>query len=180
MLAVRPDSPADRAGLKPGDRLQSINGEKLSTTGRAYAALDQAFSQQQPLRIQVDGRPAITVPAIAPPARSLPVHPTQIYSTIEGLLLCLLLLVFDRFHRRDGAVFALLMSIYPVSRFLIESLRSDEAAMLGTGMSIAQNVSLLMLVCAAALWFYVLRQPQGMAFVKQEIHHGGTEATEER
>jgi phosphatidylglycerol---prolipoprotein diacylglyceryl transferase len=56
------------------------------------------------------------------------------------------------------------MSIYPLSRFFIESLRADEAPMLGTGMSIAQNVSLLILLCAAALWFYILRQPKRTAF----------------
>lgn len=163
VLAVRPDSPADRAGLKPGDRLQSINGDELSSTGQAYGALDQAFHLQKPLHIQLANRPAITVRAIAPPERSLPVHPTQIYSVIDGLVLCLLLLIYAPFHRRDGEVFALLMSVYPVTRFCIESLRTDEAAVFGTGMSISQNVSVLLLVCAAALWFYILRQPRGTA-----------------
>jgi prolipoprotein diacylglyceryltransferase len=51
------------------------------------------------------------------------------------------------------------MTIYPITRFFIESLRSDEAPVLGTGLSIAQNVSLLLLACAAGLWFYVLCQP---------------------
>ncbi len=164
VLAVRPDSPADRAGLKPGDRLQSINGDKLAATEHAYWALLRAFGQRQPLRMQVAGRPEITLPAIEPPERSLRVHPTQIYSVIDGLALCLLLLVFDRFHRRDGELFALLISIYPITRFFIESLRTDEAAVLGTGMSISQNVSLLVFVCAAALWFHILRRPPQMAF----------------
>ncbi len=104
------------------------------------------------------------MPAVAPPPRSLPVQPTQIYSTIDALLLCLLLLAYAPFRRRDGELFALMMSIYPVTRFLIESLRSDEAAVFGTGMSISQNVSLLLLVCAAAL--VVLHSPPaaGTAF----------------
>ncbi len=168
VLAVAADSPADRAGLKRGDLLQSINGYSLSATGQAYGALEQAFSRQQPLRIQVENRPAITAPAIATPPRSLPVHPTQVYSVIDGLALCLLLLVYDRFRRRDGELFALLMSIYPVTRFLIEGLRTDEAAVFGTGLSISQNVSLLLLICAAALWFYVLRQPKGTAFARKQ------------
>ncbi len=54
-----------------------------------------------------------------------------------------------------------MMSIYPVTRFLIESLRSDEAAVLGTRMTISQNVSLLLLVAGAGLWCYILRQPRG-------------------
>jgi phosphatidylglycerol:prolipoprotein diacylglycerol transferase len=162
--AVDPNSSAGRAGLRRGDLLQNINGLKLSTTGLAYAALEEAFFKRQPLEIQIADRPTITVPAIALPKRSLPVHPTQIYSTIDALLLCLLLLAYDPFRRRDGEMFALMMSIYPVTRFLIESLRSDEAAVAGTGMSISQNVSLLLLVCAAALWFYLRRQPRGLAF----------------
>jgi len=161
ILAVRPDSPADRAGLKPGDRLKTINGYELPTTGRASWVLDQAFYQHQALHMERENGPAITVPALDPPKHSLPVHPTQIYSVIDGLALCLALLIFSRFSRRDGAVFALLMSTYPVTRFFIESLRSDEAPIFGTGMSISQNVSLVLLVCAAALWFYILRQPRG-------------------
>lgn len=83
---------------------------------------------------------------------------------LDGLLLCLLLLAVDRFRRRDGVLFALILTIYPVTRFFIESLRSDEAPILGTGLSIAQNVSIVLLLCAAALWYYVLRQPKGLAF----------------
>ena len=165
VLKVQPDSRADRAGLKPGDLLRSINDTELEVTLQAYVVLEQAFHQQRPLRIEMEGRPAITVPAISPlPERSLPVHPTQIYSTIEGLLLCGLLLIYARFRRRDGEVFALLVTIYPVTRFFIETLRTDEAAISGTGMSISQNVSLLILACAAGLWFYVLRQPKGTAY----------------
>jgi phosphatidylglycerol:prolipoprotein diacylglycerol transferase len=126
--------------------------------------LDAAFRSRQPLEIRIAGRPPITIPAVAPPARSLPVEPSQIFSSVDALLLCLLLLAYDPFRRRDGELFALMMSIYPVTRFLIESLRSDEAAVAGTGMSISQNVSLLLLVCAAALWFYLRRQPRGLAF----------------
>ncbi len=180
VLAVRPDSPADRAGLKLGDCLQGINDDKLAATGQAYWALHQAFDQRQPLHIQRQSGPAITIPAIEPPERSLHVHPTQIYSVIDGLALCLLLLLYDRFRRRDGALFALLISIYPITRFYIESLRTDEAAVFGTGMSISQNVSLLLWVCAATLWFYILRQPPRLAFSGQEVHHGDAENAERR
>jgi len=170
--AVEPDSPAGRAGLMPGDRLQSINGFEVAVTGHAYYALEQAFNGGKPLRIEIEQRRGpqytslqamrrgFTVPAMAPPPRSLSVHPTQVYSTIDGLLLCLLLLAYAPLRRRDGEVFALLMSIYPITRFLIEGLRNDEAAIYGTGLSISQNVSIVLLLCAAALWFYILRQPR--------------------
>ena len=169
LLAVEPHSPADHAGLKPGDRLQSINGAALPTAKQAFQELFTAFDQRQPLHIRVEGGLAITLPAIGPPERSLAVHPTQLYSTIDALILCLLLLAYDRFRRRDGEILAMMMSIYPVTRFCVESLRSDEAAVLGTGLSIAQNVSLLILICAAGLWFYILRRPRGLAFEGQKV-----------
>jgi phosphatidylglycerol:prolipoprotein diacylglycerol transferase len=167
VLAVRPNSPAADAGFKPGDRLLKINGQAMSSTGDASLALEGAFGQRQPLHIAVDNGLRF-ISAIPPPERSLPVHPTQIYSVIDGLVLCLVLLAYGRFCRRDGEVSALLMTLYPISRFFVETLRSDEAPVFGTGMSISQNVSLLLLVCAAALWYYVLRQPQGTALQKRE------------
>jgi len=164
VLAVAADSSAARAGLKRGDRLESVNGEKTLATGYVYSALEEAFLKKEPLRIQAKDRPEITIPAVSPPRRSLPVHPTQIYSSIDALLLCLLLLAYEPFRRRDGELFALMMSIYPVTRFCIENLRTDEAAVSGTGMSIGQCVSLLTLAIAAALWFTILRRPKGTAF----------------
>ena len=96
--------------------------------------------------------------------RSLPVHPTQLYSTIDALILCLLLLVYDRFRRRDGALTALMMTIYPITRFLIENIRTDEAAIWGTGLHISQNISLGLLAVAICLWIYILRRPAKLAF----------------
>jgi len=165
VLAVEPDSCADVAGLKRGDRLLRINGHQINTTDDAYRVIVKALLDEQPLIIQASGRPPITVQAVEPPpSQSLPVEPTQPLSTIDALLLCLLLLAYDPFRRRDGELFAVMMSIYPVTRFLIEGLRSDEAAVVGTGMSIGQCVSLLLLLCAARLWHYILRQPKGTAF----------------
>jgi phosphatidylglycerol---prolipoprotein diacylglyceryl transferase len=173
VLAVRADSPAEQAGLRSGDLLQSINGHDLETAEDAYRAIFEAFAQGQPLHMHVKDRPEVTVPTMMPPDRSLPVHPTQIYSAIDGLVLCVVLLVWSQFRRRDGEVFALMMTIYPVTRFLIERLRTDEAAIMNTGMSISQNVSLLVLVGAATLWFYVLRQPKPAA-LQERGATGGT------
>ena len=165
VLKVVADSPAGHARLKKGDRLLRINGHRIDTTDDAHWAIRQAILDGQPLIIQAERRPSITVQALdPPPKRSLPVQPSQPLSTVDALLLCLLLLAYDPFRRRDGELLALMMSIYPITRFLIEGLRSDEAAALGTGMSIGQCVSLFMLGCAAVLWQYILRQPKGTAF----------------
>ncbi len=99
--------------------------------------------------------------------RSKAVHPTQIYSTINGLFVFLVLMLWSPHQRRDGELFALLITVYPITRFLLEMIRTDEAAIFNTGMTISQNVSLLLLLCATALWFYILRRPAGRALDKR-------------
>lgn len=99
-----------------------------------------------------------TIPASA--HWSLPVHPTQLYSTIDGLLLMTLALAYYPLRRRDGEVMALLMVTYPVSRLLIEILRSDEAAIFA-GMTISQNISTLLMVAGGLFWYWLSRQPAG-------------------
>lgn len=91
---------------------------------------------------------------------SRPVHPTQLYSAIDGAVLLLLLSAYYPVRRRDGEVFGLLLVTYPVTRFLIEHLRSDEAALFA-GMTISQNVSVLLLAAGVAYWAYLLRRPPG-------------------
>ncbi|MFO0953158.1 MAG: prolipoprotein diacylglyceryl transferase family protein [Isosphaeraceae bacterium] len=92
---------------------------------------------------------------------SLPVHPTQLYSTIDGLVLMTLLLAYYPLRNRDGQVMALLMVTYPVTRFLIEHLRSDEHVFFA-GMTVSQNISVALILCGAAFWFWLSRQPRGL------------------
>ncbi|MGE3819934.1 MAG: prolipoprotein diacylglyceryl transferase [Isosphaeraceae bacterium] len=94
-------------------------------------------------------------------SQSLPLHPTQLYSAIDGLLLFLLLQAFYPRRRRDGEVFALWMVAYPISRFLIERLRDDESA-LYAGMTVSQLVSVALLTGGLAFWGYLRTQPKGV------------------
>jgi phosphatidylglycerol:prolipoprotein diacylglycerol transferase len=87
---------------------------------------------------------------------SLPVHPTQLYSAFDGLVLLVLLSAYYPLRRRDGGVMALLMVTYPITRFLIERLRNDEGVFFA-GMTISQNVSLLLLACGLVFWFALAR-----------------------
>jgi len=56
---------------------------------------------------------------------SLPVHATQVYSSITALLLALLLNAVYYRRTRDGQVIFLLLTIEPVSRYLLETIRAD-------------------------------------------------------
>lgn len=77
-------------------------------------------------------------------ASTLPIHPTQLYSAIDGLLLCLLTLAYYPLRNRDGSVIALGLLTYPITRFLIERLRGDEMGQFGTSLTIAQWISIAM------------------------------------
>jgi phosphatidylglycerol:prolipoprotein diacylglycerol transferase len=91
------------------------------------------------------------------------VHPTQLYSSVNAALLAWLLWSFYPFRRRDGEVVALMLLLYPIARFLLEVIRVDESAVFGTGLSISQNISLVVLVAGIALWVSLCRQPAGKA-----------------
>jgi phosphatidylglycerol:prolipoprotein diacylglycerol transferase len=89
---------------------------------------------------------------------SLPVHPTQLYSVIDGLVILGVLCAFYPLRRRDGEVMALLMVAYPITRLIIEHLRNDEPIFFA-GLTVSQNVSLVLLACGVAFWFRLLQWP---------------------
>ncbi|HEX8201880.1 MAG TPA: prolipoprotein diacylglyceryl transferase [Isosphaeraceae bacterium] len=93
-------------------------------------------------------------------AWSLPVHPTQLYSALDGLVLLALLSAYYPLRRRDGEVMALMMVTYPVTRFLIEYLRNDEAVFVA-GMTISQSISVALLAGGLAFWYGLGRLPRG-------------------
>jgi phosphatidylglycerol:prolipoprotein diacylglycerol transferase len=89
-------------------------------------------------------------------AQSLPLHPAQIYDAISALLLALLTWAYYPYRRRTGEVIALGWIAYPINRFLIEFLRSDEPAQFGTSLTIGQLVSLA-LIASGIAFFWSLR-----------------------
>jgi len=95
---------------------------------------------------------------IAPSAPwSLPVHPTQLYAAIAGFLILALLVAYYPRQRRQGEIMALLMILYPLTRWPIEALRGDEPALFA-GMTLSQNISLGLLFCGIAVW--ILLRPR--------------------
>jgi phosphatidylglycerol:prolipoprotein diacylglycerol transferase len=91
-------------------------------------------------------------------AWSLWLHPTQLYSTVDGLILFLLVSAYYPLRRRDGEVMGLLLLTYPITRFLIEHLRNDEGIFLA-GMTVSQVISVGLLGFAAVYWFALSRSP---------------------
>lgn len=74
--------------------------------------------------------------------QTMPLHPTQLYSTINGIVLALIMLAYYRYRKGDGSVVALALILYPISRIGLEILRNDEGVQFGTGLTISQLFSL--------------------------------------
>ena len=88
---------------------------------------------------------------IAAANRSNPVHPTQLYSTINSTLIMLLVLAYIAGPHPAGRGLALLLLLEGPTRFLLELLRV-EPPVLGP-MSLSMVLGLLLLAAGAALWF---------------------------
>ena len=86
---------------------------------------------------------------------SQPVRPAQPLGLINALLLAALLMGFYRLRRREGQVFALMLVLYPITRFVLESIRADNPHDLLHGiLTHNQHTSLIML--AGGIGLFVL------------------------
>jgi len=182
--SIDKDSAAAESGLMPGDSITSLtietpgdpkplkippeapsDGEPRPIT---VAAAVDALANVQLAGTRVTfhvldwGKSATrtwTLSSAAPiPARSLPVHPTQLYSAIGAGLLTLFLLSWHPLRRHEGEVTALMITIYPIMRILEEIIRNDEP-LNWTRMTISQDISVLLLAAAVTLWVFILRGP---------------------
>lgn len=161
---VQPNTLAATAGIEVGDVVTHLAGHQLTSPALAADVLVKALEGGHTLPVTIEGKDEIVLAAQTLPLRSLPVHPTQIYSAINAGLLGWFLWSYYPARRRDGEVFALLITIYPITRYLLEIIRIDESSFMGTGLSISQNVSLLLLAAVAGLWVYLSRQPRTRVF----------------
>jgi phosphatidylglycerol---prolipoprotein diacylglyceryl transferase len=149
---LAPDSAAASSGLNVGDEIVGINGARISSLADSRGRLAAANTS---LEIETaDGR-IIRLLNPQPPARSVPIHATQLYSAIDAGLLAAVLWFFYPYRRKDGEVFALLVTIHPISRFWLEMIRSDEPGQFGTEFTISQWLSLAILAAACVLWWYI-------------------------
>lgn len=92
------------------------------------------------------------------PYRCLPVHPTQLYSSINGAVLCLILYFFwrraqktgKRLFSKPGQIFSLMFVLYGITRFFIEFVRDDNPFEFGS-LTVSQNISIAMIVFGVLL-----------------------------
>lgn len=78
-----------------------------------------------------------------------PLHPTQLYSSISGFIIFLILLLIHSKKKFEGQVFLWLLVLHSTSRLIIERFRGDDRGVfLNTGMSVTQLIAILILVAS--------------------------------
>ncbi len=91
---------------------------------------------------------------------SLPVHPTQLYESFFGLVVFAVALWWLRREYADGVAkhpgrtFLGAVSAYAVFRFLVEYLRADASGLRFGPLTVAQGLSLMILVVCQGILFY--------------------------
>ena len=150
--AVDPGSWAQRNGITPGQILDSIQVGQVPQDPQLQA---QAMREHAPPELEGLVRTDQVRTVVRElPNRSLPVHPSQIYASITGFLLCFWSLTIPRWVQRPGLVFGSGWLAYGVLRFLEEIVRVDEGGQFGTDLSIAQWVSIVGILFGAILTVY--------------------------
>jgi phosphatidylglycerol---prolipoprotein diacylglyceryl transferase len=110
-----------------------------------FPAGSPAFLQQQLLGLLPSGATS-----------SLPVHPTQLYESLAGLALLVLVMAVRRRQRVSGQALAAFAIGYGVLRYLIEIVRADPGRGVVGPWSTSQFIAIVTFVAASAL-LYVLR-----------------------
>jgi phosphatidylglycerol:prolipoprotein diacylglycerol transferase len=120
---------------------------------------------QELIGLGQDGKPHLMPPssfaknpelnAIAAREHSNPVHPTQLYSTFNSLLITALLLAYFTMPHYSGRVFALMLMLEGPSRFLLEMLRVEPPVnpRLFGPMSLSMVIGVVLLLIGVVMWF---------------------------
>jgi phosphatidylglycerol:prolipoprotein diacylglycerol transferase len=117
------------------------------------------------------------------PYRCLPVHPTQLYSSVKGAVLALILYLFWRrsqkaesskdsrkLFTKPGCTFGLMFIIYGISRFFMEFIRDDNPFEFD-GLTISQNIGIAMVVFGVLLMvIFEKMKPDCLASPAKQSH----------
>jgi len=87
-------------------------------------------------------------------ARSVPIHPAQLYSTFTALLLAGICVAYFTLPHAPGQVMGLMLAMEGLSRFLLETLRVEPAVrtIAGVDFSVSMLVGLLICGVGIILW----------------------------
>ena len=154
-LAKAAESKADEKTIKTL-AVQLAGAKEMDKANRKALNLDDlAGNMKFPSRINPQRSISQSeLQQLASECQSLPIHPTQLYASMNGFILSGLLSAVFYVRRRHGVVIGLLIVLYPISRVLEELIRIDNPHD-AFGLTISQFISLGMFLFGVA-YLYVL------------------------
>jgi phosphatidylglycerol:prolipoprotein diacylglycerol transferase len=90
--------------------------------------------------------------------KSLPVHPTQIYESINGIILLGMLFLVRKYRKFSGEMFVAFFMGYAPLRYYVEVLRADEQRGNVGPFSTSQFIGIVTFFAGAALLVYLYQQ----------------------
>mgnify|MGYP000061758619 CR=1 FL=1 len=91
---------------------------------------------------------------------ALPVQPAEPFGIVNALIIMFILLGFSRLRSREGTVFALLLILYPITRFVLESIRGDNPHnLLRFQFTHNQYTSMVLVILGLVIWRVLWRLP---------------------
>ena len=121
------------------------------------------------------GRPAdpsLPWAMVFPQVDNTPRHPSQLYEfLLEGVLLFVLLALYDRRRPAAGCVSGAFLLGYGMFRFTAEHFREPDSylGILGLGLSMGQWLCIPMILAGAALWWWSWRRGRRQLDVPQPV-----------
>ncbi len=104
------------------------------------------LAEQYPSRIAPARRTSVSeLEDLAAQYRSVPVHPTQLYSSIHAMLLSGVLSTLFYLRKRHGVVIGALCVLYPIARIILERIRVDNPHDIA-GLTASQFVAVSLLI----------------------------------
>ncbi len=166
IISIEPEGIAAKYPLLPNDRIVIFPPEEKRL--RFFKQNPELQDQENKLStsIYTDRIDEIVLPIDQLPVRSLGTHPTQIYSSIDAFLLFSLIWFYWYLKKNDGEVFALMLIMHGISRFLLEIIRRDESGIFGTTLTISQWISLLLIVLGIVLIGWVRTRQLGLQSIQ--------------
>ncbi|MDR2395159.1 MAG: prolipoprotein diacylglyceryl transferase [Endomicrobium sp.] len=79
-------------------------------------------------------------------------HPTQIYESLGNFCIFFILLFYSKKKRRIGNIFAIYLILYSILRFVVECFRGDDRGIQYFGLSISQNMSIILLIIGVLIY----------------------------
>jgi phosphatidylglycerol:prolipoprotein diacylglycerol transferase len=134
--AVRPESWGERNSVRPGQTWQGAQPVTLPLAPEQDPAGPVAMEAE----VMIDHK--VTRAAPLPP-RSLPVHPAQLYSSLNALAIAIILYQYWPRAAGAGRVLGLGLCLYAMVRIFEEWIRVDESGKFGTSLTISTWISLI-------------------------------------